>query len=81
MKQLNLFEGPDSKRFWDYQILLSDNIIAFDKEISLEMLGLELGETIVVDVKEGRVCFVPVELPSQSETGDVLQHINYHRKF
>jgi oxalate decarboxylase/phosphoglucose isomerase-like protein (cupin superfamily) len=28
------------------------------------MLGLELGETIVVDVREGRVCFVPVELPS-----------------
>ena len=64
MKQLNLFEGPDSKRFWDYEILMSGNVIAFDKEISLEMLGLELGETIVVDVKEGRVCFVPVELPS-----------------
>ena len=64
MKQLDLFEGPESMKFWDYEICLSNGVIAFDKEISLEMLGLELGETIVVDVKEGRVCFVPVELPS-----------------
>jgi hypothetical protein len=51
-------------KFWDYEICLSNGVIAFDKEISLEMLGLELGETIVVDIKEGRVCFVPVDLPS-----------------
>ena len=50
--------------FWDYEISMSNGVIAFDKEISLEMLGLELGDTIVVDVKEGRVCFVPVDLPS-----------------
>ena len=64
MKQLNLFEGPQSMSFWDYEISMSNGVIAFDKEISLEMLGLELGDTIVVDVKEGRVCFVPVDLPS-----------------
>ena len=50
--------------FWDYEISMSNGVIAFDEEISLEMLGLELGDTIVVDVKEGRVCFVPVTLPS-----------------
>jgi hypothetical protein len=64
MVQLNLFEGPNGKKFWDYEIALAEGIVAFDKEITLEMFGLELGDTLIVDVREGRVCFVPVDLPS-----------------
>jgi hypothetical protein len=64
MKQLNLFDGPESRKFLEYEIALSNGIIALDKELTLDMLGLELGETIVVDIREDRVCFVPVVLPS-----------------
>ena len=38
------------------------NVISFDEELTLDKLDVEIGDSFIVDVRDGKVCFVNVDM-------------------
>ena len=38
------------------------NVISFDEELTLDKLDVEIGDAFIVDVRDGKVCFVNVDM-------------------
>jgi hypothetical protein len=52
--------------YYEYSIFRNwengGNVISFDEELTLDKLDVEIGDSFIVDVRDGKVCFVNVDM-------------------
>jgi len=57
--------------FVDYKFVRNwqngGNVIIFDKELSMEQMDVQIGDSFVVDIRDDQVCFVAVDFQEELE--------------